>query len=149
MWKPNWHSLAKRTRLRRTIWLRIPTCGYARHFHIKICLFNITQYTFSERKKCPSKLKGFYLSQTQNSFNFYKSTGCWAIKLFLLYTSVQGWQKPRFYEYCPAQWEILGKPGFYWVLLGNTGQYWVIQDTGLNFKEDSVIKHKYNTFKII
>ena len=35
----------------------------------------------------------------------------------------QGWQKPGFYEYCPAQWAILGKSGFYWVLLGNTGQY--------------------------
>ena len=25
----------------------------------------------------------------------------------------QGWQKPGFYEYCPAQWVLLGKPGFY------------------------------------
>ena len=29
---------------------------------------------------------------------------------FLLY---QGWQKSGFYEYCPAQWVLLGKPGFY------------------------------------
>lgn len=30
---------------------------------------------------------------------------------------IQGWQNPGFYEYCTAQWEILGKPVFYWVLL--------------------------------
>ena len=45
------------------------------------------------------------------------------IKLYLVHLYTQGWQKPGFYEYCPAQWAILGKPGFYWAILGKPGFY--------------------------
>ena len=37
----------------------------------------------------------------------------------------QGWQKPGFYEYCPAQRIILGNPGFT-SYTWQYGLYWVI-----------------------
>ena len=35
----------------------------------------------------------------------------------------QGWQKASFYEYCPGQWLLLDKTGYYRTIAAFTGYY--------------------------